>query len=112
MSEKLNILWVNDNPTTADSMVFMYATNAKLNNWFDQIEIIIWGASAKLTSENERIQQRIKEAKEAGVIVKGCISCAKMFGVVEELKALEIELIPMGIPLTKILKEKEYLLTI
>ncbi len=28
--EKLNILWANDNPLSAHTMVFMYATNAKI----------------------------------------------------------------------------------
>ncbi len=112
MESKLNILWVNDNPDTAHSMVFMYAINAKNNGWFDQIEIIIWGATAKLVAENESIQEKIKIAQHAGVIVKACISCANMFGVTDKLKSLDLEVAGMGMPLTKILKDNEKLITI
>ncbi len=112
MSNKLNILWINDNPQVAHTMVFMYATNAKTRGWFDEVEIIIWGPSAKLVAEDESIQERIKLAKHAGVVVKACISCANMFEVTDKLKSLDIEVDGMGVPLTNILKENEKLLTI
>ncbi len=112
MNSKLNILWVNDNPDTAHSMVFMYATNAKINSWFDQIEVIIWGPTAKLVAQDKNIQERIKIAQHAGVVVKACVVCANMFDVTETLKSLDIEVDGMGLPLTNILKENERLLTI
>ncbi len=110
--EKLNILWVNDNPLTAHSMVLMYATNAKKNGWFDEIEIIIWGPTAKLVAEDESVQEKIKVAMQAGVVVKACIVCTNMFEVTDKLKALDIEVYGMGLPLTNILKDGEKLLTI
>ncbi len=112
MSEKVSILWINDNPQTAHTMVFMYAINAKTHGWFDEVEIIIWGSTAKLVSEDEGIQEKIKLAQHAGVEVKACIACATMFGVTEKLKSLDIEVDGMGIPLTNILKENQKLLTI
>ncbi len=112
MNTKLNILWVNDNPQTAHTMVFMYATNAKIQGWFDEVEIIIWGATAKLVAEDESIQERIKLAQKSGVVVKACISCANMFGVTDILKSLDLEVSGMGVPLTNILKDNEKLLTI
>ncbi len=112
MSSKVNILWVNDNPLTAHTMVLMYAINAKKQGWFDEVEIIIWGPTAKLVAEDESIQEKIKIAKQEGVVVKACISCANMLGVTEKLKALDLEVDGMGIPLTNILKENEKLLTI
>ncbi len=110
--EKLNILWVNDNPNTAHTMVFMYAVNAKLNHWWDEVDVIIWGASAKLVAEDKSIQERIKLAQHAGVNIRACISCAVQFGVDEELKALNIDVKGMGIPLTEIIKSGEKLITI
>ncbi len=110
--EKLNILWVNDNPHTAHTMVFMYAVNAKLNHWWNEVDVIIWGASAKLVSEDESIQERIKLAQEAGVNIVACISCAIQFGVVEKLEELNITVKKMGQPLTEIIKNDEKLITI
>ncbi|OON96052.1 MAG: DsrE family protein, partial [Candidatus Epulonipiscium fishelsonii] len=98
MKDKLNILWINDNPQTAHTMVFMYAINAKTQNWFDEVEIIIWGSTAKLVAEDESIQEKIKMTKHSGVVIKACISCANMFGVTNKLKSLDIEVDSMGIP--------------
>ncbi len=112
MKSKVNILWVNDNPKVAETMVFMYATNAKINGWFDEVEIIIWGPTAKLAAEDENVQELIRVAKHAGVVVKACISCSNMFGVTEKLKALDLEVDRMGEPLSNILKADEKLITI
>ncbi len=110
--EKLNILWVNDNPITAHTMVFMYAINSKIHGWFDEVEIIIWGPTAKLAAEDESIQEKIERAIQAGVSVKACIACANMLQVTDKLKSLNIEVYGMGLPLTNVLKANEKLLTI
>lgn len=110
--EKLNILWVNDNPSTAHTMVFMYAINSKLNGWWDEVDVIIWGSSAKLVAEDIAIQEKIKIAMQAGVNVLACISCATQFNVVEKLQDLGIEVKAMGQPLTEIIKTNEKLITI
>ncbi len=112
MENKLNILWVNDNPHTAHSMVFMYAINGMSREWWEEIDIIIWGATAKLVAEDEAIQDKIKLAQQAGINMKACISCANMFGVTEKLQSLGIEVVGMGTRLTNILKSEEKLLTI
>ncbi len=112
MSDKLNILWVNDNPQTAHTMVFMYATNALIYEWWKEVDVIIWGPSAKLVSEDEGVQEKIKMAQFKGVKVKACLSCANLFGVTEKLESLGIEVIRMGEPLTKLIKADEKLITI
>ncbi len=109
---KLNILWTNDNPETAHTMVFMYAVNAKVRGWWEEVDVIIWGATAKLVAENEGIRERITLAINSGVKLRACVSCAEIFGVVDVLKDLGVEVLPMGIPLTDILKSDEKLLTI
>ncbi len=110
--DKLNVLWTNDNPQTAHTMVFMYATNGKLKGWWDEVDVIIWGATAKLVAENKEIQDRIAIAQQAGVNILACIACATQFGVVEALENLNIDVKPMGEPLTQILKTNATLLTI
>ncbi len=109
---KLHILWTNDNPHTAHTMVFMYAINGIKQEWWEEVDLIIWGATAKLVATDEGIQEKIAMAKQVGVTVRACIACAAQFGVVEELKELGIEVIPMGEPLTELLKNDEKLLTI
>jgi len=109
---KLYILWTNDNFITSEKMVFMYGINAKKQNWWKDVTIIIWGATAKLVSENATIQNLIKEAQSEGVHISACRACADQLGVTEILDDLNIEVIYWGQPLTQILKDNEKLITI
>ena len=108
----LNILWTNDNIITSEKMVLMYALNSKLNNWWNEVTVIIWGATAKLVSENTMIQEKIKLALHAGVKFSACKTCAEQLNVEEKLSELGIEVKYWGEGLTEILKEDEKLITI
>ena len=108
----LYVLWTNDNPVTADKMVFMYTVNSLIHGWWDRVTLIIWGATAKLVGEDKNIQAKIKEAMDAGVHITACKACADQLGVTETLENLKIEVKYWGLPLTQILKNREQLLTI
>ena len=114
MSEKthLYVLWTNDNLITAEKMVFMYTVNSLIHGWWEKVTLIIWGATAKLVNENTDIQEKIKEALDAGVHVTACKACADQLGVTETLEKLDIEVKYWGVPLTEILTSEERLLTI
>jgi len=106
VSEKdtLTILWTSGDPDVALKMVFMYAYNAKKNDWWQAIELIIWGPSAKLTAENEAIQAEIKKMMEVGVQIDACKACADSYGVSEKLESMDIAVRYMGKPLTETIK--------
>jgi hypothetical protein len=108
----LYVLWTNDNPVTAEKMVFMYTINSLLKGWWEKVTLIVWGAPARLVSENTDIQEKVKEALEAGVHVTACKACADQLEVTDDLEKLGIEVIYWGVPLTEILKNDEKLLTI
>ena len=59
---KLYILWTNADVITSDKMVMMYATNSMLHHWWDEVTVIIWGATAQLVAENAMMQEKIKIA--------------------------------------------------
>ena len=71
----LYVLWTDDNPITAEKMVFMYTINSLIHGWWEKVTLIIWGAPAKLVSEDATIQKKIKEALDAGVHVTACKAC-------------------------------------
>ena len=110
--DKLNILWTNDNFITSEKMVFMYGINARRKDLWKEVTIIIWGATAKLVSENKVIQELIEEAKLEGVHITACRACTDQLGVTEILEGLDIEVIYQADPFTKILKSDETLITI
>lgn len=108
----LYLLWTNDNPVTADKMVFMYTINSLARGWWDKVTLIVWGAPAKLVADDPLIQERVKEAIDAGVHITACKACADQLGVTSSLEDLGIEVIYWGQPLTDLLKNKETLITI
>ena len=114
MKEKshLFILWTNGNPITAEKMVFMYSINSLLKGWWEHVTLIVWGAPAKLVSENNNIQEKIKEALNAGIHITACKACADQLGVTGILEKMNIEVKYWGEPLTEILKTGATLLTI
>lgn len=114
MTEKnrLNILWANADPVTSEKMVFMYGINGKRRGWWEEVRIIVWGATANLVAENQAIQDLVEEAQLEGVHITACRACADQLGVTETLEDLDIEVIYWGEPLTRLLKDNEKLLTI
>lgn len=112
MNNKLNILWTNADPVTAELMVMMYAHNSIRNGWWEDVQVIIWGAPTKLVAEDVHLQQLIADAREAGVKFSACEACADQLGVKSKLEELGIEVKFWGSPLTEIIKKNERLITV
>ena len=110
--DKLNILWTTTNKDTISHMISMYAINSLKKGMWNKVNIIVWGASAKLIGEDIEIQEIVKNMLESGISMEGCLACSEEFGVTEKLKNLGIEMKYMGEPITNILKNNEKLLTL
>lgn len=110
--KKLNILWTSDNKDTFFNMLSMYAINSKKEEWWKYVNVIIWGASAKLAGNDSQVQSEIKEMIDSGVSIEACKDCADNFGVTEKLEKLGVVVRYMGLPLTEYLKKNESLITI
>ena len=108
----LYILWTTDNLIIAEKMILMYGSNSLLKGWWEQVTIIVWGASTQLVSTNSSIQDKIKELLSMGVNVSACKRCADDLGVASQLEDLGIEVKYWGEPLTAVLKSGSKLLTI
>lgn len=110
--DTLNILWTTDSKDTFFNMLAMYATNSKKKEWWQKVNVIIWGASAKLAGNNTKVQSEIITMIEAGVTIEACKNCADNFGVTEQLEKLGVTVRFMGQPLTEYIKNGEKLMTI
>lgn len=109
--DTLCILWTSGDPDVALKMVFMYANAAKQNRWWSEVELIVWGPSAKLVSENTEIQESLAKLMKSGVKTEACKACADEYGISAKLATLGIDVKYMGVPLTEILKSNKKLLT-
>jgi len=108
---QLAVLWTSGDADVANNVCFMYTHEAKRKGWFRKVTLIAWGPSAKLLSEDKKLQEKVKEMMADGVDVKACIVCARRYGVVEDLRELGIEVKGMGRPLTRLLKSDWKMLT-
>ena len=107
----LAVLWTSGDKEVALHMVFMYVLNAKKNDWWEEIEFIIWGPSAELLSRDEELQSELEKMKEVGVKLEACKVCADRYGVSEYLEELGVDVKYMGEPLTEYIKGNHSVIT-
>lgn len=110
-SDKLVVLWTSDDPMVAERVALMYTHAAKTAGWFKEVTLIVWGPSAKLISENLKLQEKLNKMKQDGVVIEACVACANAYGVAEDLKKLGYDVKGMGKPLTDYLKSGAKVLT-
>ena len=109
--DHLLIVWTSGDPEVAHKMVFMYAYNAQKNGWWKQVSLLVWGPSAKLSSENPEIQESLNKMKEQGVELIACKGCADQYGVSAKLEDLGIEVKYTGTYLSDFLKSGKKVVT-
>ena len=109
--EQLNILWTSNDKDAFMNMVAMYSQNSLKSGWWDAINIIIWGGSTRLSSEDVEVQKELQKLIKNGVTVEACKACADKMKVSSVLKELGIEIKYMS-KLTGLIKNKEHLITI
>ncbi len=110
--EKLYILWTNADEVAFDKMVLMYARNSKLKGWWEEVTLIIWGSTAKLTTESELVARGIQELLQAGVTVSACKACSDSLKTTPKLIEMGVEVKYWGEGLTEILKSGGKLLSV
>jgi hypothetical protein len=110
--ERLNILWTTDNKDTVFNMLLMYALNSKTKGWWEDVNLIIWGASARLVGNDTQVQSEVIEMINQDVHIEACKDCCDRAGVSEKLIKLGIDVKYMGEPFTTYIKAGEKILTI
>lgn len=99
----LAIIWSSGDAEVALKVCFMYALNAKVHGWFDEVVLVIWGPSARVASGDAMVQRELASLKRAGVLVQACKECADSYGLSTKLEALSVEVKYMGLPLKEML---------
>lgn len=103
-SDKLLVVWTSGDREVALKMVFMYTRNARKNNWWKEIKLLIWGPSSRLLAEDEELQAYIYNMKNAGIKLVACKACSDSYGVSSELEKMGVEVRYMGESFTGMLK--------
>jgi len=90
----------------------MYVLNAKKEGWWDEVNIIIWGASANLVASDTQVQTEIMEMINSGVHMEACKDCSDTLGITDKLEKLGIEIRYMGELLTEYIQSDEAIITV
>jgi len=106
---KLNILWKTDDEATITSLLSPYSSNSLKNGWWDEIEILIWGASTKFIPEDKKTQKLIVKLIERGIKIKACKYCADKYKASDLLTELGVEVKYAGKDLTEYIKSENFL---
>ena len=106
--KKLLILWASENKDTALNMLLMYSLSAQTNNWWDEIDIVSWGASNLLVCSDSDVSDEVRNLKSAGVNLYACQRCAEKYNLVHQLEGFGFEVKLMGETLTQRLQDHEW----
>ena len=91
MSKKAKILWTTDNKETALHMVCLYAHNALLKGWMDEVEVLVWGASQRLIVEDAEVRAKVEAMIRDGVKVVACLKCADSLEITAPMQTCGID---------------------
>lgn len=110
-NRRLAVIWSSGDPDVAHRVCLMYTHNAKKRGWFEEVQLIVWGPSARLLAGDKDLQSKIQSMKAEGVDLLACKACTDSYGVSETLEEIGVEVKTMGVPLTTLLKEDWRVLT-
>lgn len=110
--EKLYILWTNADEVVFKQMVLMYTRNSINRGWWKDIELIIWGPTAKLATESETVAQGIQELLDLGVEISACKSCSDALDISPKLAEMGVDVKYVGKNLTDVIKSGGKLLSV
>ncbi len=110
--DSLCLVWTNADPEVALNMVFMYGANARLQDWWPRVRIIVWGPAQKTLAADPGLQARLPALAEAGVELMACRKCAENYGLAPALAALGLDVQYTGAALTEMLKSGWKVLTV
>ncbi len=108
----LLVMWTSADREVALKMVMMYAHNARLEGWWQEVTLLIWGPSSRLLSQDTELQEKVAAMQAAGVRIVACKACADGYGVAPALERLGIEVFYTGEFLTEWIKSGTALITI
>lgn len=109
---KLVVLWKSDNLVDIYELITPYIISSKKNNWWDEVEVILWGASQKVVVNDEEVKRRIRMMQKQNIPIYACKKCAEDLDIEKELIELSINVLYTGELLTELLQSDAKVLTL
>ncbi len=108
----LTAVWLSADKIAAADMMFLFLRDCKLQRRFEEATLILWGPSVLEAVENDYIKTQLEILLSVGVAVRACKACASLYGVVEELAALNIPPEPLSEHISELIKANQGLIFI
>lgn len=109
---KLVVLWKSDNMIDVNEMITPYILASKKNGWWDEVEVIIWGASQNVVVSDDETKRRVALMLKLGIKVYACKKCAIDLNIEHALTDLNINVIYTGELLTQCLQSDAKVITL
>jgi len=110
--DKLNILWTTGNKKAVFNTLNLYASRSQKDDWWNDVNLIIWGASARLVGTDKKVQSEIVEILNQGVHIEAFKDSCDTFGVTDTLIELGVNVRNMGKPMNEYIQSGQKILTI
>jgi hypothetical protein len=104
---KLVVVWKSAIETDITKFILPYAYNSKLQGWFDEVEVLIWGASQEAVALNPDYMDQIKHMNAEGIKFHACKMCSDSLGVSEILESLGVNVMYTGVYLSDAQKDPD-----
>ena len=106
--KKLLVVWKTDNMIDIEKFVVPYVYNSKVQGWFSEVELLIWGASQNVVATNKDIQALVSNLIKEEVVTYACKMCADGLNATEMLESLGVNVMYTGVYLSDKLKDDRY----
>lgn len=102
---KLCVVWKSDNVTNIEKFIIPYIYNSKVQNWFDEVEVLVWGASQETIANSSKFKLKIEEFVKLGIPVYACKMCADSLNVTDVLESIGVTVMYTGLYLSDQIKK-------
>ena len=106
--KKLLVVWKSENEIDIEKFIVPYVYNSKEQNWFESVELLIWGASQAAIRDNLKYQNYIKTLHHVGISIYACKMCADETNATTTLEKLGVNVVYTGEYLSDKLKSIDW----
>lgn len=105
--KKLLVVWKTNNDIDIHKFVIPYVYNSKVQDWFSEVDLLIWGASQEKIIDDKELQDFIETVLKSGVRIYACKMCADSLNATEALEVLGVNVMYTGEYLSDKLKDPD-----
>lgn len=105
---KLLVVWKSNNDIDINNFITPFTLNSVKQNWFDHVELLIWGSSTEKILRDASAQSALSKIIDANINVLACKFCADQVSASDLLESFGVHVVYTGAYLSEKLKDPQY----